>query len=378
METFRKYVNERWNYALLAEEWKNSGGKVVGYLDANAPEELIMAAGCLPLLMTGDPASGTEIGGKHLDGKATSTVRHLYEAILTGRYEFVDLILNIGGDKWLSNAYNFLTAEKMLDPTLKYGEVYYLERLRGTFKQHRDYNLDRLKDFREFLEAFTGKKITDASLEKAFEITNETRVLLKRVSELRRADLPRISGSEALTIYLASMLMPKAKFNELLREFLETEVQSIPEKDPAKVRLFVSGSNVDNLRLYELIESLPAIIVGEDTAYGDRYAETLINTEIEPMEALADRYTYKPLDPWMFGRRNRIQYKVQSASAAKAQGVIFFHILYDDAVGWDYPDQKKELEKLGIPVLVLQDQLYSLPNKDEIAEKVSAFIKTLV
>jgi benzoyl-CoA reductase/2-hydroxyglutaryl-CoA dehydratase subunit BcrC/BadD/HgdB len=135
---------------------------------------------------------------------------------------------------------------------------------------------------------------------------------------------------------------------------------------------------VDNLRLYELIESLPAIIVGEDTAYGDRYAETLINTEIEPMEALADRYTYKPLDPWMFGRRNRIQYKVQSASAAKAQGVIFFHILYDDAVGWDYPDQKKELEKLGIPVLVLQDQLYSLPNKDEIAEKVSAFIKTLV
>ena len=224
METFRKYVNERWNYALLAEAWKNSGGKVVGYLDANAPEELIMAAGCLPLLMTGDPASGTESGGKHLDGKATSTVRHLYEAILTGRYEFVDLILNIGGDKWLSNAYNFLTAEKMLDPTLKYGEVYYLERLRGTFKQHRDYNLDRLKDFREFLEAFTGKKITDESLEKAFEITNETRALLKRVSELRRADLPRISGSEALTIYLASMLMPKAKFNELLREFLETEV----------------------------------------------------------------------------------------------------------------------------------------------------------
>ena len=73
------------------------------------------------------------------------------------------------------------------------------------------------------------------------------------------------------------------------------------------------------------------------------------------MEALADRYTYKPLDPWMYGRSDRIWYKAQSALSANAQAEMFFHIKYDDAVGWDYPDQKKELEKTGIPVLVFEN-----------------------
>ena len=144
---------------------------------------------------------------------------------------------------------------------------------------------------------------------------------------------------------MASMLIPKAEYNKLLAIFLDKEVSNMPKKDGTRRRIFVSGSAVDNLQLYELIESLDAIVIGEDTAFGDRYAETLINEEIEPMEALCDRYTYKPLDPWMYGMKDRINYRVNAAVAAKAQGVIFLHLEHDDSVGWDYPDQCKELEK---------------------------------
>jgi benzoyl-CoA reductase/2-hydroxyglutaryl-CoA dehydratase subunit BcrC/BadD/HgdB len=376
-ETFQKYVNKRWDYTLVAKDWKDSGGKVIGYPDINCPEELIMAAGCRPLLMTGDPDSGTETARKHLDVASSIPVRHLYEAILTGRYDFVDIICTTGGDRWLANAYGFFAAEKALNPSLKCGDVYYIERLKGTFKQHRDYNLDRLIDFKEYLEKFTGKKITDQALVEAFKITNETKRLLSQLSGLRKADTPCISGCEALTIIIASMLIPKAEYNRLLKQFLEAEVTTLPKKDASKVRLFLSGSNVDNLQLYELLESLPAIIVGEDTAFGDRYAEALIDTEIEPMEALADRYTYKPLDPWMFGRKDRIEYKVQAAVAAKTQGEVFFHLNHDDAVGWDYPDQKKELEKQGIPVLVFEEQEYKMLNRDELMDKARAFLDTI-
>ena len=96
--------------------------------------------------------------------------------------------------------------------------------------------------------------------------------------------------------------------------------------------------------------------------------------KIDPMEALADRYTYKPLDPWMHGRNDRIQYKVQAAVSAKAQGEIFFHLRYDDSVGWDYPDQKKELEKQGIPVLVFEEQQYRILNRNELLDKAKTFL----
>lgn len=377
LETFQKYVNERWNYELIAKEWKENGGKVIGYLDVNSPEELIMAAGCRPLFMSGDPKSNIERGERHLDKSASFVVRHLYEAILTGRYDFVDVICGTGGDKWLSNAYGFLTTEKVLDPLLKFGEVYYIERLRGTYRQHRDYNRDRLLEFKTYLEQYTGGKITSEALSEAISITNETKILLKQLSDLRKTDAPRVSGCEVATIMLASMFIPKAEYNMLLKRFLEKEIDALPAQNGNKVRLFLSGSNVDNLLLYEILESLPVIIVGEDTALGDRYFETLINTELDPMEALADRYTYKPLDPWMYGRADRIRYKAQAAVSAKAQAEVFFHIKYDDAVGWDYPDQKKELEKHGIPVLVFEEQQYQITNSDEIKNKTRAFLDSI-
>ena len=376
-EAFQQYVNERWNYELVARSWKEDGRKVVGYLDVNSPEELIIAAGCRPLLMTGDPDSTTERGERYLDRGANFLVRHLYEAILTGRYHFVDVICCTGGDKWLSNAYGFVDTEKVLDPSLKVGEVYYNERLRGTFKQHRDYNRDRLLDFKAYLEQYTGKKITDEALSEAISITNETRSLLMQLSELRKADTPYVSGCEALTIIMASMFIPKAEYNAMLKRLLDNELSTLSGKDSPKTRLFLSGSNVDNLQLYELLESLPVVIVGEDTSFGDRYFETLIDTTLEPMEALADRYTYKPLDPWMYGRANRIRYKAQAALSANAQAEVFFHIKYDDVVGWDYPDQKKELEKHGIPVLVFEEQPYKIINSDEIKNKTRAFLDTI-
>lgn len=374
-EIFQKYFYKRWDYALVAKDWKEKGGKVIGYPDINCLEELIIAAGCRPLLITGDPNSGTETAQKHMDYATSFPARYLYEAILCGKYDFVDVICTTGGDRWLANMYGFLTAEREFNPSLKFGEIYYIERLRSTFKQHRDYNLARLVAFKEYLEKFTGKKITDESITAAFMITNETRRLLKQVSDLRKTFPPRISGCEALTIIIASMLIPKAKFNELVNHYLEKEVNNLPRQNSSKVRLFVSGSSVDNLQLYELLESLPAIIVGEDTAFGDRYAETPINTEIEPMEALVDRYTFKPLDPWMYGMKERIQYRVNSAIAAKAQGEIFFHYEHDDAVGWDYPDQKRELGKHNIPVLLFEDQKYNLSDTEELKGKAKTFIE---
>jgi benzoyl-CoA reductase/2-hydroxyglutaryl-CoA dehydratase subunit BcrC/BadD/HgdB len=273
--------------------------------------------------------------------------------------------------------FHYLYEEKRLDPSLKFGELYFLDRLMTAFAIDRNYNLSRLVAFKKYLEEFAGKKITNEALLEAFKITNETKRLLKQVSELRKTEPPRISGCEALPIIMASMLLPKAEYNKLLKQFLEKEIDSLPKKEPSKVRLFVSGSRVDNLQLYEFLESLPAIVVGEDTAFGDRYSDMPINEEIDPMEALVDRYTYKPADPWMYGMKDIVKYRVDSAVEAKAQAEIFYQFQRDDPLAWDYPDQKRELEKRGVPILLLESQEYKISAPERLRDRIEAFVKTI-
>ena len=50
---------------LAARQWKEKGGKVVGYLCDNVPEEFILAAGLFPFRLSGDPQGKTEKIGNY-------------------------------------------------------------------------------------------------------------------------------------------------------------------------------------------------------------------------------------------------------------------------------------------------------------------------
>ncbi|MBI5420070.1 MAG: 2-hydroxyacyl-CoA dehydratase, partial [Deltaproteobacteria bacterium] len=49
LETMKRHYRER---DLAAKRWQAKGGKVVGYAYTSVPEELIIASGCLPMMLT--------------------------------------------------------------------------------------------------------------------------------------------------------------------------------------------------------------------------------------------------------------------------------------------------------------------------------------
>jgi benzoyl-CoA reductase/2-hydroxyglutaryl-CoA dehydratase subunit BcrC/BadD/HgdB len=154
---------------------------------------------------------------------------------------------------------------------------------------------------------------------------------------------------------------------------LASEVPTAPVVAEGSTRVFLSGSALDHERLHEIVESLPAVVVGEDTEFGARYAETPVNESIDPMEAIADRYTFKAPEPWAFGIKRRIAMKVDAAVAARADVEVFLHLINDTSVGWDFPDQRSALQEQGIPVLALADQDYVLDDAQAVSEKLADF-----
>ena len=88
LETMQLHYHDR---ELSARKWKEAGGKVVGYSYTGVPVELIIAAGLLPLMITGDPEISTEAGDKYMEDYFCPFVRSVHNLFVTGKYSFLDL-----------------------------------------------------------------------------------------------------------------------------------------------------------------------------------------------------------------------------------------------------------------------------------------------
>ncbi|MGM7668349.1 2-hydroxyacyl-CoA dehydratase subunit D [Microbacterium sp. A93] len=373
---FHSVVENRWDASVITELSGGVDEPVAGFLDTGFPEELAMAAGYRPMLLTGDLAVAPDRITEHLDVSAPARIRYLYEALVTGRHDDCDLLCVTGGDRWIGESAGFFEVYSEVFGAPDIAHTLYLERARGTFAEHREYNREGMVRFAEEISAISPQRVTFERMWDAIRVTNRTRALLQKVEALRIGDTPRISGVDATVITLAAMLMPKAAFNDLLeRALAAVEGESATVRHP---RIFVTGSSVDHVGFIQMIEDLGAVVIGEDTEFGMRYAHTPVAESLpDPFEALADRWTYKFPESWGFGRERRITQRVEMAVRTEPDAVIAVHLRGDTSFGWDYPDQADALRAYGIPTLALIDTDYELADAVQLRESVASFLSSL-
>lgn len=153
-EIMEKYYKNR---SLASREWKAKGGKVVGYFCTNTPEEIISAAGLLPVRLTGDPQSGTEMADRHMEYFFCPVVRSIYNMILIGKYDFLDLLVIPHACDSVIRTYHYLTEERRIDPGLKIPELYVFDMLHTRYGSSNVYIRDRVRAFKKKLEEFWGR-----------------------------------------------------------------------------------------------------------------------------------------------------------------------------------------------------------------------------
>jgi benzoyl-CoA reductase/2-hydroxyglutaryl-CoA dehydratase subunit BcrC/BadD/HgdB len=373
LEEIKKLYGQR---DKAAREWKAKGGKVVGYISDDVPDEMVLAAGFFPFRMSGDPAGNTAEADKYTENFLDPSVRSILNMLLTGKYDFLDYIIIPHHSDATLKLYHQLWWIHRVNPAINFPPVYFFDVLHTPFLTSALYVRDRLFDLKKQLEEWSGKKISNDALSQAIAIGNENRALLNKIAALRIAEKPRISGIEALQIIGTSTFMLKEAHNKLLTQFLDG-AESLPEK--AGVRLFIEGSDLDNLQFYELVETCNAVIIAENNNWGNRYFDDPVDESADPMEALADRYHARPSRLRTQSSGQRVDYCVQGVVKAKVQGTIFYLLEWDPALAWDQPDQKKVLDAKGIPSLCFSDQKYSLSDSDKTTLKtnVKQFVETI-
>lgn len=369
-ELTRAY-RERDSFAL---EWKSQGRQVVGCLGSDVPEELLIAAGILPVRVCGDPEANLEAADRYIERAFDPVVRSQFMRIVDGSYSYLDHLIISNSSDALVRVFYYLRELRRIEPSLPIPDLYFFDFLHTRYRTSALYNRDRARDLKRVVESWCGRPIAATDLAEAIATCNENRRSLQELAAFRAPGAPRVSGVQALQVIGASMFLPREEHSRLLRTFL-TEADENPALPG--IRLFVTGSVQDHVQFYELVESCGAVVVGEDHDWGTRHFAGEIDTAADPIDGIVDHYHLRQPSAHQATVSERVKALVEQVSAADAQGVIVFIYEADDAPSWDFPEQRKALEAAGIPMLLLDRQPYQLEDIEGLRRQVGLFVRSI-
>ena len=360
------------NPTAAGASWKQDGGSVVGYITPDVPEELLIAGGLLPLRLKGDPNSPAAKANTYVRQSFNPYLLSIFDRILDLTYGFLASLILSNLDESVVRVYYYLREMQRLDRQPEVPPLHYFEFLHLKSESSFRYDLNRMQVFKQQVEQWSATSIANDNLRWAISLTNEKRRLLAELADYRKQQM--ISGVDALQIIGCSMLMDVSAYNQLLDGILHGLHE--PESG-AKARIFVAGSSLDNVQLYELIESCDALVVDEDSDWANDNTDHHINESDDPIASITDFYFNRRPYPTKATIAERAAYCLKRAQNAQADGVIFFIYQGDHTPHWDYPEQRKALETHGIPSLYLPMQPYMLGGQIDLQAQIRTFIQSL-
>ncbi len=246
--------------ASAVSRWKAlSGGKAVGCLPLYIPEEILHAAGMLPVTICGDEYRGVPEPSpwEILDGWVLPPVSGLPPESL-----------------------NFLPKAFPVLP-----QVSLCFSSRGMKVPSAEETLDRVELLREWAGDVSGRPANDGALGKSISVYNENRRLFSAL-EGRLASAPgAYSAVEVFRLFRSASSLPREAHTELLHAALS--------RDPANMRRFRArvflGGMTALLPVMEAIDAAGAALAGEALEAGHRTPEAMVDEEGDPALALARR-----------------------------------------------------------------------------------------
>lgn len=355
-----------------ATQWVGDGKEALGTVCCYVPEELIHAAGLLPVRLRATGTEDDSVGKAYMSTYSCSYAHSSLQRLLDGTYDYLSGVISSDG---------CLMAERIYDNWRFAGDSHgRVKHLVNVPRKRQETSLAWLKEefasLKQSLEDYTGKAITDDDLRASIELYNESRRLIRELYELQRDGQIYIKGSEVMRIVLAAMSMPKEQFNELLTARLE-ELRAAGPLDSDNVRVVFIGSALDDPSYIETIEEAGADVVMDMQCFGSRYLWEPVSTEGDLLANLAEVHLDRPTCPRMMDSHDRLYEFVENAvEDYRADGVIQVTMRYCDLWNGERLIFGKRFKEKGIPVLMLEREEIA-SNAGQLAVRVEAFVEML-
>ncbi|MDW7728615.1 MAG: 2-hydroxyacyl-CoA dehydratase family protein [Bacillota bacterium] len=348
-----------------------SGKPVIGYLCCFAPPEIISAAGAIPYRITGEPGGDTSSADAYTEPYGCTYVRNILARAIDGKLDFLDGLIISHSCDMVQRLYGIWTYYHPLPYSYLFNVPHQVTPWAQRFYKR------ELGFFRESLEKFTGRSVSDEKLRNEIVLQNKNRAIIRALYDLRKESPPRLEGSEMLKLLMAGGTQPSGSFNRLLHE-KEAFYAARKPGSGKKPRIMIWGSIMDDPALFEIIEEAGGTIVADDTCIGFRVWEKDVPETADPYDGLTEHYFVNfqcPRTDRGPGVK-RFNYLLQRAREYSVDGVVGYCISFCDPHKFDYPDLRDYLKKEGLPLLLIDDN-YSFEPAEAIKTRLQAFLEML-
>ncbi len=358
-------------------EHSKKGGKVVATYCVFVPEEIVWAAGAIPVGLCAGTQFSIPAAESVLPRNTCALIKSSFGFKLARICPYVQVSDLIVGETTCDGK------KKMFEILNEYHPVYVMEVPNKKTEKSRALWLEEVKAFKDRMEKLTGNKVTAANLKKAIDLVNGRRWALQRLYNLRKASPVPISGKDALLAVQVSFYDDAARNTQMLNALCDELEKRVAEKKgvaPANApRILISGSPmaIPNWKLHHIIESAGAVVVCEESCTGTRLFSDLVEKSAATLEAqlkaIADRYMkihcacFTPND-------ERLDDIVRLAKEYKVDGVVHYNLQFCHTYATEAVRVEKRLEKEGIPLLRIETD-YADEDTGQLKSRVEAFLE---
>ena len=359
---------------------KAAGRKVFGSFCVFVPEEIVKSVdGTLVGLCTGADFA-TDAVEKYLPRNTCALIKSAFGFKL-GKVcpyiESVDMIIGENTCDGKKKAYETLDT---LVPNLYVMDLPQVKNERGRELLKAEY-----VRFLRKVEELSGVTVDVPRMKHGIALANAKRAALHRLSKLRAADPAPISGLDALLINQVGFYDDVERFTQSVNavcDELDERVAAgegvFPKGTP---RILMSGCPmaVPNWKLPWIVESMGAVIVGEESCVGERGTRGLVSDEGDTLEDLigniVDRYF--DIDCAIFTpNTDRLEHAMEMSKSYSADGVIHYCLNFCQPYQMESYSVAEALQSEGIPALRIETD-YSQEDAEQLKTRVEAFVEML-
>ena len=334
------------------KKYKEAGYKCIGVLPYYAPEELVHAAGMVPLGMWGSNKK-TISKAKEYCATFYCTIAQLdLEMLLDGTCDLLDGVITPAiCDTLRPMTQNIRVAMEGKLPTIFLAHPQYRRPEFGLEFCRAQYTHVKTE-----LEKIRGSAITDDELRESIKVYNRSRAARREFVKLASEHCDVIDPLMRSAVLKSAFFMRKEEHTEKL-EALNAELKALPAAKWTGVKIVTSGIVVDSPALLKVLKDNKVAIAADDVAHESRGIRVDADETGDPMAALCKQFAEQDYDVLLYdeesSQNRRGEFVAKLVKDSGAQGLVLFMQQFCDPEEMEYPYLKKALDKHKIPFIKL-------------------------
>lgn len=357
---------------VVSEYIEKNNVKAIGMVPLFGPEELVDAAGMLPVGLWGGYNVEIDLAKQYFPAFCASLANIVMELGLNGTYNMLSAVIIPGMTDTLNSlSQNWRSGVKNIPLIFM------------VYPQNRklqcgiDYLVDELKFVKTKLEEIKGSPILEEDIEKSIEVYNKHRLAMREFAELAASHPITINNQNRSNVYKSSYFIPKKEHLELLNK-LNEELKKIPEENYNGKRIVITGLIFDDPNLLDILEQNNLRIVGDYLAHESiQYNTDVPNEGKNSLERLANQWRdiegfSAAYDP----KKLRGKMIVELMKKQKATGAIFALMKFSDLEEYDMPICVQDIKDAGFPVISFEIEQQD-SNSGQVKTRIQTFAEML-